>query len=121
MRNLRLWRRSAVVTMCLLLLSTTGVAAAARPRREPRGTTQVATIRIVDDRFRHGTITVDRGTVVKWRNTGQNTHTTTSDTGIWDSGNLSPGQTFRRRFRRTGTFAYHCAIHSTMHGTITVV
>jgi plastocyanin len=106
--------------LVLTLLPATVVDAAERPRREPRGTTEVVKIRIVDNRFRNGTITIERGTVVKWRNRGDNTHTTTSNSGVWDSGNLLPGESFRRRFRQAGTFQFHCEIHSTMRGTITV-
>jgi len=119
--NQRRGRLLVAIAILVLLLPTANVAAAERPRRAPRGAVTVVTIKIVDNRFRHGTITIDRGTVVKWKNRGDNTHTTTSDTGVWNSGNLSPGETFRRRFRQAGTFAYHCAIHSTMRGTITVV
>lgn len=122
MRGPGFGRRAVAAAIALALLpSAGGVVAAERSRREPRGTVDVVTIRIVDNRFRGGTITVDRGTVVKWRNRGANTHTTTSDTDTWDSGSLSPGETFRRRFRQAGTFRYHCSIHSTMRGTITVV
>ena len=85
----------------------------------PSGATEVARVRIRDNVFRPGTLTIDRGTVVRWVNRGDRTHTTTSDTGLWDR-TLSPGETFRRRFRRLGTFAYHCEIHSGMTATINV-
>ena len=116
----RLGGRLLTLGLLLLLLPAAGVDAAERSEREPRGTTEVVKIRIVDNRFRNGTTTIERGTVVKWRNRGDNTHTTTSNSGVWDSGNLLPGESFRRRFRRSGTFQFHCEIHSTMRGTITV-
>ncbi|MGA9160202.1 MAG: cupredoxin domain-containing protein [Actinomycetota bacterium] len=86
----------------------------------PRAGTQVARVRIVDFAFRPRSLTIDRGTVVRWVNRGSETHTTTSNTGTWDSGRLSPGDTFRRRFRSTGTFRYHCTIHTQMTATIIV-
>jgi plastocyanin len=55
--------------------------------------------------------------------TGRNeptAHTVTFDDGSADSGNLAPGSTFDHTFATAGTFAYHCAIHSSMHGTVTV-
>ena len=85
----------------------------------PSGTTQVVRVRIVDNAFRPRNLTVARGTVVRWVNRGDRTHTTTSNTSLWDH-TLSPGDSFRRRFRRMGTFAYHCSIHTEMTATITV-
>ena len=121
MRRRTAGSRLLALGLLLMLFPASGVVAAERPQSPPRGTAEVVKVKIVDNRFRNGTITIDRGTVVKWRNRGDNTHTTTSNTGIWDSGNLSPGGSFRRRFRQVGTFRYHCEIHSTMTGTITVV
>jgi len=87
---------------------------------EPRGATLVVRVRIVDNAFRPRNLSIARGTVVRWVNRGDRSHTTTSDTSIWDSNTLSPGEAFRRRFRRMGSFDYHCAIHSGMTATITV-
>jgi plastocyanin len=120
MRNRRPRRGLLPIALLLMLLPAAGVEGAERPGREPRGTVEVVRIRVLDNRFRPATITIARGTVVKWRNRGENTHTTTSNGGIWDSGNLSPGESFRRRFRQEGTFSYHCEIHISMTGTITV-
>jgi len=38
----------------------------------------------------------------------------------FDSGNLSPGDSFAFQFNATGTFNYHCGRHSFMHGTVIV-
>jgi hypothetical protein len=39
---------------------------------------------------------------------------------MWDTGRLNPGQAGSFTFTTAGTFAYHCAIHPQMHGTIVV-
>jgi plastocyanin len=83
-----------------------------------RGTASRARVRIDDNVFRPRRITVERGTVVRWVNIGGNNHTSTSS--AWNSGVISPGDSFRRRFRRRGTFSYHCTIHANMMGTIRV-
>ncbi|HSJ50192.1 MAG TPA: cupredoxin domain-containing protein, partial [Actinomycetota bacterium] len=90
---------------------------------EEPGSEQGATgrVRIVDNRFRPRSVTVERGTRVRWSNAGRNAHTVTADNGSFDSGPLAPGDRFRRRFRRVGTFTYHCTIHPRMSGTIQVV
>jgi plastocyanin len=38
----------------------------------------------------------------------------------FSSGNITPGRAFDHTFVTAGTYAYHCSIHPTMKGTITV-
>jgi plastocyanin len=74
-----------------------------------------------DNFFRPRITRVDKGTRVKWVNRGSRPHTTTHNSGKWDSGTLNPGESFTRRFRKVGTFRYHCQIHAGMTGKIVVV
>jgi plastocyanin len=48
------------------------------------------------------------------------THTVTSNTTLFNSGNLAAGLTFKYTFTTAGTYAYHCIIHPTMTGVIVV-
>jgi hypothetical protein len=48
------------------------------------------------------------------------THHLISDTGLFDSGALAPGKSFAFTFATSGTYTYHCSIHPTMVGTITL-
>lgn len=70
--------------------------------------------------FRPKTLKIHVGTTVVWTNTTQAPHTVTSDTGVFDSGVISPGGTFSFTFMQTGTFAYHCNIHPFMKATVIV-
>jgi plastocyanin len=70
-------------------------------------------------KFMPASVTVTRGTVVKWKNTSFFAHTTTSNTGLWNKTVLS-GAAFSRTFTRAGTFKYHCNIHTGMTGTVVV-
>ena len=72
--------------------------------------------------FAHQDITVAVGTTVAWTNRGNAPHTTTetSDTEIWDSKSMQPGESFSFTFSEAGTFDYFCAIHPTMKATVTV-
>jgi plastocyanin len=70
--------------------------------------------------FNPGTITVAVGTIVAWQNEDSTDHTVTSDTGAFESGSLSKGQTFQFTFNTAGTFNYHCRFHSSMTGSIVV-
>lgn len=77
-------------------------------------------IEIRDFAFAPDVILVPVGTTVRWTNGGAGDHTVTSDTGLFDAGTLSPGASFEYRFDVPGTYAYHCAIHSSMTGTVIV-
>jgi len=76
-------------------------------------------VSVVNFAFMPKTARVARGTTIKWKNTSDTTHTTTSNTGLWDK-TLAPGATFSRTFNRAGTFRYHCSIHPSMTGSIVV-
>lgn len=78
-------------------------------------------VRIANFAFNPPTMTVSVGQTVTWTNGDTVAHTTTSDTNVWNSGVLQPGASFSQTFNTPGTYAYHCMIHPTMMGTITVV
>ena len=77
-------------------------------------------ISIQDFSFNPSSLTVSVGTTVNWTNNGNVAHTVTSDTNIFDSGQISPGAGFSYTFNESGTFNYHCNNHPDMHGTIIV-
>ena len=78
-------------------------------------------VSIANFSFTPQSVTIARGCSVKWTQTSTTKHTTTSTTGVWDSGQLSKDQTFTRQFPSAGTFPYICTIHgASMAGTITV-
>ena len=70
--------------------------------------------------FKPASVSVTAGTTVTWTNNDSVTHTITSDTGAFNSGNVAPGATYSYKFGQAGTFAYHCSIHTTMQGTVVV-
>ncbi len=62
--------------------------------------------------FQPDTIVINVGDTVMWTNTSTGIpHTTTSDTGLWDSGTMNPGATFSHTFTAPGTYLYHCTFH----------
>jgi plastocyanin len=70
--------------------------------------------------FTPRTLTVDAGTVVRWRNNDTREHTVTANDRSFDSGLMPVGATFVRTFSTPGTYAYLCLIHPDMTGTIAV-
>jgi plastocyanin len=73
--------------------------------------------------FSPANVTVARGGKVTWVNCGapgDDSHTSTSDTGVWSSQLLAPGESFTQQFNTVGALPYHCEPHPTMRGTVTV-
>lgn len=62
---------------------------------------------------------VDKGTRVVFSNSSGTAHTAT-DKGAFDTGRIKAGKSAAVRFQQRGTFAYHCTIHTFMHGKIVV-
>jgi len=66
-------------------------------------------------------VTAKVGDVITWTNNGPASHTVTVDNQAGcDSGTLSPGKTVSMTFSAAGTYPFHCSIHSSMKGTITI-
>lgn len=79
----------------------------------------VANVNIVNFAFSPNTVNINVNDSVTWTWVGS-PHTTTSDTGLWDSGVFGTGHTFSRTFTAPGSFPFHCTVHPFMTGTITV-
>ena len=84
------------------------------------GASGSSAVEIKDLAFNPASITAKTGTKVTWTNNDNTTHTVTFDDNAVDSGDVNVGSTFDHTFATAGTFAYHCKIHSSMHGTVTV-
>jgi plastocyanin len=67
-----------------------------------------------------GVAEVPVGTTVTVTNTDNTQHTWSADDGTFDSGALSPGESFEFTFDEAGSFAYFCNFHPSMSGTIVV-
>jgi plastocyanin/uncharacterized membrane protein len=65
-------------------------------------------------RFNPGTITVEAGDTVEWKNQDIFSHTVTADDGSFDSGLIDPGHSWQTTVNRTGTIVYHCRPHPNM-------
>ena len=109
----------AFALVASLVVSAGGQALAAKPRPEASGLRVTKTIAMKDDFFKPKTVTVARGTIIKWINRGESAHTTTARSGAWDR-TLSTGQSFSRKFKKAGTFRYVCKFHDGMVGKIVV-
>ena len=91
-------------------------AAACNPSTDA-GTVEVA---IKDFAFSPAQVTAKVGDVVAFSNGDTTAHTATLDDGTCTTGNIGAGTTGALVFTAAGTYPFHCAIHSSMKGTITV-
>lgn len=98
------------------------------------GTTMMGAsiVTVQDFSFAPSSVTVSAGSAVTWSNVGAATHHPVADAGAFDAGDLAPAQSGAYgtssgiggsssfTFTTPGTYAYHCSIHPSMTGTITV-
>lgn len=111
----RLLRRSTLLGLLLVTVLAQGALAA---------TTNVS---IQGSAFSPQGVRVRQGDAVKWTNNDFQTHTSTSDgydgtsgPQLWNSGTLGHAATYSFTFVAAGKYAYHCTIHSFMHGSVAV-
>lgn len=100
-----------------------GKQGATAPRTAPARA--VDRVQIEDFLYAPAAITVPAGTTVTFTNGDSAPHTATSGRsprpdGVFDTGTLAKGERKAVRLTRPGTFAYYCAIHPFMKGTVTV-
>ena len=79
-----------------------------------------ASVTIKNFAFSPSNLTVKKGATVTWTNEDSAPHKIASDLTGFGSDALSQGATYQFTFVQTGTFGYHCSIHPSMKGTITV-
>ena len=91
------------------------------PENQVPDATGAVNIGIMDFSFNPVSVTVVKGTKVTWTNKDSMSHTVTSDQGTTlDSQALATGESYSVTFLNPGTYTYHCKIHPSMKGTITV-
>lgn len=86
------------------------------------GTTR-ALVAIRNFAFQPEMVHIKAGTTITWVNCepeGVDPHTSTSDAGLWSSGELPPGAIFSHTFDDAGRFEYFCVPHPFMRGVVVV-
>ena len=110
----------SAIIMSVIIFAFISCSKSSSGNQQPPGGGNNLTITIYNMAFPAST-SVKVGTVVKWYNKDGYAHTVTSDDGTsFNSGNLAGGATFSYTAATVGSFAYHCNIHSNMHGTLVV-
>lgn len=78
------------------------------------------TVAIQNSALNPVTLNVQVGTTVTWINRDPHPQDVVSDSGLFNSGNLTNGQSYNYTFNQTGSYLYHSSIHPSMNGTIIV-
>ncbi len=85
------------------------------------GIAAIHQVNISNFAFVPGHEVINQGDTVRWTNMDLATHTSTSDQGVWNSGDIINLQSYSRAFDSAGVFPYHCNYHPSMMDTITVI
>ena len=121
--------RLAVGSIAVLALAacSSGAAATGTPgaaagdpcsKSAAAGTVQAG---VADFAFAPATVTAKVGDVITWTNAGPASHTVTlDDHPACDTGTIASGSTGSLTFSAAGSYPFHCTIHSSMKGTITI-
>jgi plastocyanin len=100
---------------------TDSTSSAGSPSSAAASTQGASAVTIKDYSFKPASITVPVGTTVKFTNEDSTPHTATSkQSGVFESGPIETGKTGSVKLEKAGTYAYYCAFHPFMKGTITV-
>jgi len=116
---------------CLALAACGGSATTAAPSTAasgapdalacaPSAAAGTVAVTIKDFEFSPQSIAAKVGDIVTFTNTGSVQHTATLDQGDCGTEKIAPGASGGLTFSKPGTYAFHCAIHSSMTGTIVV-
>ena len=117
--GIRILLTNGLIILAMLLI-VFSISCQATPPTEGETASTSTEINISGFAFVPATVTVTVGTTVTWTNLDSAAHTVTSETDLFNSGNLARNATFSYSFADRGTFSYFCAIHPYMKGEVIV-
>ena len=116
----------ALVTAAAAFSACSGPFAAACSPKGASSASGSTTVKVVSDSQTQGAyqpnpVTAKAGDSVTWTWVDQgNQHSVSADDGSFESCLQGNGYSFTTTFTKAGTYAYHCSIHPSMKGTVTV-
>jgi plastocyanin len=116
-------RNFALVLVAALSLGAIASAQSSAPGAAPAPdavSTPGAIVHIKNFAFNPSNANILVGQSVKFVEDDDTPHTVTAVDKSFDSGNLDKGSTWTYTFATAGTYAYFCAYHPYMKGTVTV-
>jgi plastocyanin len=121
-------RRAHARLLCAALLAAAGVTACSSSKSSSATTTAPVqskagagpTVNTVGLAFQPQEVTAKAGQAVTWMTTDGTAHNIVDDDGAFSNGAIKTGTSFSHTYDSPGTFKFHCSIHPTMTGTVTV-
>jgi plastocyanin len=112
-------RRLGALVLALLAAALIALPAGGATAGETATASQAKRVDIKGFAFKPKTLRVGAGARVTFKNNDRARHNATRR-GSFRTGNLRKGQSKTIRFKKRGTFRYHCTIHPFMRGKIFV-
>ncbi|NYZ75786.1 cupredoxin family copper-binding protein [Candidatus Micrarchaeota archaeon] len=118
--------RTFIICMLLAILLLGCSSYQQPPSQQPPGGNQTpsgaknAAVAISGFKFSPADIQVSAGTNVTWTNEDSVMHTVTFDNGMFNSPSMQHGDHVSYVFNTPGVYTYHCSIHTSMSGSVTV-
>lgn len=104
--------------MSLYFLLPAAVAAPNHAHAQPAAAAAAIVMKNFD--FAPMKVTIRAGGTVTWKNMDDEPHTVTSLDGLFRSGALDEGESFKFKFTKPGTYKYACSIHPKMQAAVIV-
>jgi plastocyanin len=111
---LRSWCRNALPAALLILSLSAADGQSADSQVKTR------TVAIENMQFSPASLSVHRGDRILWVNKDLFPHTVTAANKVFDSGSIAAGESWTLIATQNGEFAYQCAFHPTMKGSMSV-
>jgi plastocyanin len=108
-----------VIVAVVLVLIVVGTYFAFRPVSESSNPPS-GTVLIQNFSFSPQTITIKKGDTVTWKNDDSAVHRVVANDNSFELGDMVSGASVKRTFTSSGTFNYHCSVHSYMAGKVVV-
>ncbi len=113
----------ALVASTLLVLSacsSVGVGVGYSPNRAAYYAPSANVVHMANFAYSPKKIVINQGDRVTWVNNDRVSYTVTSNSGLFNSGNIAPGQAYTTAFLQKGIYYYHCQFHPNMKGVVVV-
>lgn len=106
----------------LLLIPLVLAGCGVTKKTTPEPLSGVIEVSINNATYTPASLTVTKGSTIRWINNDTVDHVIVSDSGAWEkSTTLKRGEKFEATVTTVGVVKYHCGIHPAMKGEITVV
>lgn len=106
-------------TMLVAGCGSAGTSATQTPSGPAPASSIVITIKNFS--FNPSSTSLKAGGTITWKNADMSTHTATdSSAGGFNSGDITPGSSYKTTISKPGKYSYMCEIHQYMTATITV-